>query len=273
MNRTTLALIAALIAACLLSGCESMGKTWDDTWIATKGYYKEYVNPDPAVDLAKIDYSSSEEKLAELFTPVDRPMGELGRYLNRKDDFPGEKWLDELFARFPWINGCMVSTLEGEVVLARPEASLKPRNVQPFLDMGADLGDRRLRSYVDMTPMGPEVYLATAMFKANELIGFISVHFDPRSLIKLSPSPDELLVLTPEVVVWPGGDRDVAEFALQAESWDEVLADEVSGELDLDGREFVWLTRYLGDKQLLYLTEAAPDREDDEDDGWFFGLF
>lgn len=271
MKRTAISLCALLAACVMLSGCETMGKTWDDTWSASKGYYKEYINPDPSVDLQKVDYSSSEEKLAALFTPVDRPMGELARYLNRKDSFPGDKWIEELFVTFPWINGCVVSTLDGEVVLRRPEAAMKPLNIQPFVDMGETLGDRRLRSYVDMTPFGPEVYLATAMYKANDLVGFITVHFDPRSLLKRSVNQEQLIVLTPESVVWAGSESSSVE-ELLAEPWEEILKDDVSGTVDKDGREFVWMSRYLGDKQLLYLTEKAPAREGDEDDSflWFF---
>lgn len=271
MKRTAISLCALLAACAMLSGCETMSKTWDDTWSASKGYYKEYINPDPTVNLKEVDYSSSEEKLAALFTPVDRPMGELARHLNRKDSFPGDKWIEELFATFPWINGCVVSTMEGEVVQRRPEASMKPLNIQPFVDMGEAIGDRKLRSHVDMTPFGPEVYLATAMYKGNDLVGFISVHFDPRSLLKLSADQEQLIVLVPEAVVWAGGEEFTAD-ALLTEPWEEILKDDVSGTVDMEGREYVWMSRYLGDKQLLYLTEKAPDREGGEDDSflWFF---
>ena len=271
LKRTIIALCALLAACAMLSGCESMGKTWDDTWTATKGYYKDYLNTDPSIDLKSIDYSSSEEKLAMLFAPVDRPLGELARHLNRMDSFPGEEWTKKLFTEFPWINGCVIATLAGDVVARQPEASMKPLNIQPFVDLGQEMADRRLRSYVDITPLGPEIYLATAMYKSNDLVGFICVHFDPRSLLKRSPDQDALMVLTPGAVVWPGSEEFVAD-ALATEPWEETLKDDVSGTIDLEGHEYVWLSRYLGDKQLVYLTESAPEREGEEDDSflWFF---
>ncbi len=243
-----------------------MGKTWDSTWTSTKEYYKEYINPEPVVDLAGVDYSSNEEKLADLFAPVDRPMGALATYLNSTDVFPGEKWQDELFKRFPWLNGCEVSTLAGEVVMRRPETTLKPLNLAPFQEIGQEMADRKLRCHLDMTPMGPEVYLATAMFKGNDMVGFISVHFDPRSLIKAAGEPADLMVLTPEAVIWPG---QVADRDILGEPWNELLADEVQGYLDRGGKTYFWMTRYLGEKQFVYLTEAVPEREDDSF-LWFF---
>lgn len=269
MKRLTTLICLLALCGFGLTGCESAGKAWDSTWSSTKDVYKEYINPDPEVDLGMKDWTNTEEKVAALFTPVDRPIQELALFLNRQDRFPGEAWEEDLFKRFPWISGMEVVGLDGDVFLKRPESSMKPLVFEPVLEQGEELRDRRLRSHVDMNPLGPEVYLATGMFKGNDIAGAIFVHFDLRSVLDFCPNPGELVILNPEHVVWSGADKQVAE-QLHAEPWAEILADEVEGEIEAGERSFVWMTRYLGDRQLVYLTEKA---EEDTDDSFFFGLF
>ncbi|BBD07800.1 hypothetical protein [Desulfovibrio ferrophilus] len=264
------AALCAILALAALTGCESMKQSWDSTWTSSKGYYSEYINPDPEIDLEQLGYTSTEEKLAKLFTPVDKPVADLAVYLNRVDTFPGEKWVANLQQRFPWINGLVIATLDGTMVAKMPEETMKPRNLQPILDHGDALRDRRLRSFTDQTPLGPEMYLGTALFKGNDLVGVIVVHFDPRSVVDFCPAPQELMVLTTDFVIWNGGDSALAE-ALLARPWNEMLAEQASGRVDENGTEYAWLTRYVGDKQLVYLTEAAVPREDEDDSFlWFF---
>lgn len=268
--RTVLILAGALL---LLAGCETMEKSWDSTVDTTAEYYKEYINPDPRIDYQARDWSSSEEKLAQLFTPVDKPIDQLGVFLNREDRFPEDAWIEQLNRAYPWISGLAVATLDGEMLLERPETSLKPLNLAPALEKGQTLADRRLRSYVDMTPLGPEVYLYTGMFKGNDLAGVIAVHFDARRVLDFCPEPGELMVFTQDAVVWAGTDASLAG-ALQSRPWAETLTEEIMGRLDQDGAEYLWITRYLGDTQFIYATRALADDEE-EDDSWFsfFGLF
>ncbi len=272
MKRLRTALIMAAVLA-LLSGCETLEKSWDSTWGTTKEYYKEYVNPDPVIDYEARDWTSSEEKLAQLFTPVDDPVNRLAVFLNREDRFPEDAWVDKLTQEFPWISGLAVATMDGEIVLQRPETALKPLNLAPALAKGAELADRRLRSYVDMTPLGPEVYLYTGMFSGNDVSGIIAVHFDARRVLDFCPAPGELMIVTQDAVVWPGDDAALAA-SIQSRPWAETLTEEIQGRIDEGGAEYLWLTRYLGDTQLLYVTRALED-EQEQDDSWFslFGLF
>lgn len=259
-----------IVALATLAGCETMGESWDKTVDTTQEYYKEYINTDPVIDYDKRDWSSSEEKMATLFTPVDKPIDDLGVYLNRVDRFPGDQWFEELFASFPWIGGVAVVTLDGQVAHQRPETSLKPLDFGPAQEIGQDLADRRLRAYADMSPLGPEMYLVTGMFKGNDLAGFITVHFDFRSVIKFCPEPQELMVLSGEDVLWSGG-RDADAQAAAELPWEEILAEETHGTFEQGGVEYTWLTRYIGDDQLVYATPAVEGSA--QDDGWFFGLF
>lgn len=264
------AALCALLAMAALTGCDSLVQTWDSTWTSSKAYYKDYINPDPQVNLEDLDFDSTEEKLALLFTPVDKPVYDLSVYLNRLDSFPTEEWTVELKQRFPWINGLAVATMDGEIVATAPEVTVKPRNLAPLVAYGEELSDRRLRCFVDQTPLGPEVYLGTAMFNGNKLVGIIVVHFDPRSVVNFSPAPQELMVISPQGMLWDGGDAALGQ-ALAERPWDEILAEQSAGRLDENGVEYAWQTRYVGNAQIVYLTETAPDSEGGDDSFlWFF---
>ncbi|WP_028586953.1 hypothetical protein [Desulfocurvus vexinensis] len=264
------AVVALTAALGLLPGCETLDKTWSATKTTTHKYYKGYLNTDPSIDYEARDWTSSEAKLAELFAPVDKPAHTLAIALNRQDAFPGDAWVQTLFADYPWMSGLVVATLDGEIVMQRPETALKPLNFAPLLAHGEALADRRLRAHVDMTPLGPEVYMATGMFRGNELVGAIMVHFDIRNLLEFSPEPGALVVVTAEQTLWAGAD-DAATQAVRAQPWAEILADESHGRFTADGREYIWLCRFLGDLKLVYATAAV---EDEESSGFsFFGLF
>lgn len=256
-----------LAATFMLQGCETM----QGTWASTKAYYKEYINVDPQVDLAKKDYSTSEERVAALFTPVDKHLESLSIYLNRQDRLPGEKWIDGLFEEYPWVNGLAAATLDGEVILQRPDATMKPLDISPLLGAGEELRDRNVRSYVDETPLGPEVYLGTALFNGNDLAGIVSVHFDMRSVVRFCPEPDQLIAFTPDAMLWTGADKASAE-KLFTMPWEETLKQQTSGSVTLDGRQFAWLSRFLGDHQVVYAVETLPD-EETADSGSFWDIF
>lgn len=253
MRRLTLFACLAL-ALVALTGCDTMRRTWKDT----QDLYRTYVNVDPAVDLKADDHDHWEAVLAPLMTPVDMQLGELARMVDNQDSFPDDTWADSLLKRFPWLTGMVASNMYGVELMVRPDVSLKPRNVAPLVAVGDAWRDRKLRSFVDNTPLGPEVYVASPFFKDNVLQGIVAAHFDMRSLVQLSPDSGKLLVITPEAVLW-AGDLGALAAAAQAEPWADILKDEVQGEIEVQGHPLVWLTRYLGDQQIVYLAELPPE--------------
>lgn len=267
-----LAIVALFAALAALTGCGTMEKTWVSTKQTTQKYYKEYLDTDPTIDYEAHDWTSSEAKLADLITPVDNPIHHLSIALNRQDAFPEDAWVDAVFAAHPWISGLEAITLDGKVVLQRPETTLKPLNLAPALAHGEALADRKLRTYVDTTPLGPEVYLATGMFRGNELVGAVVVHFDIRNVVNFCPQPESLVMATPGQTLWSGSDAAAA--AVAAQPWAELLVERSSGRFEADGQRYIWLCRSLGDAKILYATTALEDDAAEEDSGFsFFGLF
>jgi hypothetical protein len=245
-----LALIFILLF--FVSGCESMRDTWD----STQEFYKNYINVDPEIDLEVEDLDPAEYKLARIFTPIDTRIEQVSRRLDATDSFPGEKWFDELFAQNPWISGVMVTDLQGEILHKQPETAMKPLTVEPLLEEPDELWDRRVRAMVQDTELGPEIYMATPFFTEAELSGIVAVHFDIRNLVEFSPNPDELIILSPGLMLWPGNYDDGV---LMQEPWDEILADDVTGEIESGGKEFVWVSRFVGDKKIVYAVEKPAE--------------
>ncbi len=269
LHRTTIALILLAAALTALTGCSTLSDTWDSTWNGSKELYSEYVNPDPEVDLEKIEHAQWEEKMAESLTPVDTRLTMMLRYLGLQSNVPDKAWMDKLFDDFPWISGCIVADMSGQVLSQRPEAAMKPVDVTPFLAVGDGFKDRHMRAAFENSPLGPEIYAATPIFKGNDLAGFVAVHFDMRNLMTYSQAPGQFVVVTPGLVQW-SGDHPAEARELADMPWDEILADEVEGETSLSGQDWIWLTRYIGDKNMIYAVQGerdAPAR------WWTFGLF
>lgn len=253
MRRFTLfvCLVSALVA---LSGCDTMRRTWKDT----QELYRTYVNVDPSVDLKAEDHDHWEAVLAPLMTPVDMQLGELLRVVDAQDSFPTDDWANSLLKRFPWLNGVAASDMYGAVLLSRPEVTLKPVDMTPLIALGDAWRDRRLRAAVQDSPLGPEIYVASPYFRDNILQGLVAAHFDLRSLAQLSPDPQKLMVVSAEAVLWAGGYGSLAE-QVRAEPWAEILKSEVRGEIEVSGHTLVWVSRYLGETQIIYLADLPPE--------------
>jgi hypothetical protein len=236
-----------------------------NAWDSSQEVYKEYVNVDPEVDLESDVEDPAERKLATLVTPIDSRIEELSRLLDVTDYYPGEEWFEDLFAEHSWVSGALVVDLDGEVMIRRPEVSMKPVLTEPLIKDEDLLRDRRIKGYIQDSPLGPEIYMASPFFSDGELRGVVAVHFDIRNLTGFASSPEELVVFAPESMLWPGGYEDL-EF-LTERPWEEILEDDVSGEIDHEGKRYLWASRYLGDMSIVY---AVGSEEEAEGGFWFF---
>ncbi len=253
----------------LIAGCASMDDTWEGTKSAAKSAWSttnEMVNPNPEIDVDRYKMENpNQEKLARLFTSVDQHLLRLMRFVGDQDLHPTEEWINLLFQRFPWINGLIVADGEGRILDRRP-----PQPVKPFshpLWFEAVWRDTILKSVVDNTELGPELYFGTPIYKDVSLNGLIVVHFDPRTLFSFCPEPDQLIIIAPGRGVWtPNKAVDTA--ALGQLPWDEILKDHVNGQVEAGGKHYTWIARYVGRDLFVYLTESVDPKIDGR--SWFF---
>ncbi len=255
------ALFSVVVLLLAASGCEYGSKVWHDT--------QNYVDPNPEINLKRGGIENPDEnKLALLFTPVDAKILSLVNLLSSVDTHPDENWFKLLFMRYPWISGVMTVDDEASVLVKLPETGIKPFKPGPLVEYEGDWTEITLKSFVSYSEFGPEMYLSTPFFKDADFRGLVVVHFDPRILLNFCPDPQKLVIMQPDGGgIWTGSDKVNKESLLKID-WDALLDKNVRGVVSADGVRYVWLSRYIGDTQIVYLTKAVSKA--DEEDGFLF---
>lgn len=264
MVRTLCCLFAVL---CMLTACKTWNKTtryMKDSWETTRSY----IDPNPTIDTKAYEQTNPNQvKLAKLFTPVDGPLTSLVNFLEDQDAKPDEKWFDMLFVRFPWVNRAFYTDKDGKILKQRPSVPMK-RFSRP-LEFKAVWRDTFLKTVADYPELGPELYIGTPFFEDVHFRGLIVAGFDPRTLIKLSPEPKELMIIHPGGGVWSVNDK-LNTKAILALKWKEMLEDSVTGRFTVDGKIYTWLARYIGSDCYVYATECADPKVKESSWWWPF---
>ncbi|EHJ46787.1 hypothetical protein DFW101_0770 [Solidesulfovibrio carbinoliphilus subsp. oakridgensis] len=255
MKRTVSAALAALGCLVILSGCGTMKTSWRDT----KKLYRSYINTDPTIDFSEQGISDKGlQRLASLLMPVDERLMGLLRVIGSQDTPPESDWAQQLLSSHDWLSGVAVIDTSGAVVSQAPTASLRPLDFSGLLEFADRYKTRKMGAQVKTDEFGTVVLVAAPYFKENEWAGLVVAFFDPRNLVRFSPEPDALVVLSTDGLVWPGGSGQGE--ALSGLKWAEMLKGGVQGEVASGGGQYVWQARYLGQLELVYLTDVREAR-------------
>lgn len=100
----------------------------------------------------------------------------------------------------------------------------------PLLYEDKKQSTRALRADVQNTPLGPEVLLAAPLYDGTDFLGVVAAYFDMRTLLQYSQSPEDMVILSPQALLWPGK-YDFAATPLASVNWDEVVTKSSSGHL------------------------------------------
>ena len=245
-----------------------MSEVADTTWQGTKSVYhvtKDIVNPNPDIQTDRYPFENpNEEKLARLFTPVDDPLGSLARFLEDQDQYPDLEWMQLLFVRYPWVHSLIIVDKDGWMLDRMPYDPIK--RISKPLVYNAAWRETFLQTRLDQPELGPELYVGTPWFQDAEFKGLIIASFDPRVLFSFCPDPDQLVILQPGGGVWTQ-DPNVDTAALLGLPWEEMIEDQVTGQVEAGGRYYTWLVRFVGHDPYIYLTES-PDPQ--YSDSWLF---
>lgn len=222
----------------------------------SKKAYREYVDSAQPIKLESTkEQTDGTTKLARLFSPVDERLHDLLQTLDHQDAFPGGDWSDMVLKKYDWVSGIAAVTKAGEVLFEKPGETIKEAHYNLLLPEAEKCFEKKIRSDVDQTPFGAEVYLGGPFFKDNEWQGMLVARFDFRSLVKFSESPGELMILSDKGVLWSGQDFDVQ--GLSDMPWSEVLKDRVSGKVSVNGQAYRYISRYLGQMKLVYVVKEG----------------
>ena len=242
---------AVMLAATLIllsSGCSSLRNAWDKT----TDVYETYIDPKPEIDLEQgAGLSRKEKELAQQFSVMDQELELLLRALTPQDSFPSTSWTQDVLHRFPWLTAFLAVDTRGELLASHPETPLKPIQTAPLLDREWSVMNRRLQGFVEQTLLGPELIIAAPFFRDGVWQGLLVAHFDPRSLIRLAPDPDNLVLLTPGTLIWSALDETTTQALVDA-PWDDILKSKVQGRWSSERQSFGWISRPIGDLRLIY---------------------
>ena len=240
-----------ILAALLTAGCSS-NQTAKNAWKGTKGAWYTYVSPPASINYDdKGEMDAYEVALATRMMGIDIQLTNLERVMNNADKPPTGDWMQMFFGRFPWMSGFAGVKADGTIIGQEPSMPMKPLDFSPLLEEDKKQNVRAIRGYVQDTPMGPEVFLGTPLYDAQDFLGMVVAHFDMRGLLNYSTNADELIILAPQAVLW-SGNYDVAATPLASVKWDEVVATNSKGTVSGGGQTFYWVARYLGNQPLIF---------------------
>ncbi|XPV74899.1 MAG: hypothetical protein ACNI27_09630 [Desulfovibrio sp.] len=227
------------------------------------------VNPPP-----EIDYDGFQEEhpnfalLAELLAETDGQVTRLLDLMDGQDDYPSSQWIDKLFTRYPWVNGFIVTDADGNIIDRHPEHPLK--RISAPLSFTAEWRNTFVKTALDPSELGDELYISTPYFEGADFKGLLIVHFDPtRLMADFCPQPDKLIFVDPGAAVF-SLDPALDKAAVLALPWEEVLKEEVQGYVEVNGKHYSWLARYIGKDRFVYLTESIDPNLPVEESFWSF---
>ncbi len=223
-----------------------------DVWKGTRSFFYRNVSVPASIDYDETgSMSEYKEQLALSMIGIDVQLTNLEKIMNNADKPPTNEWVEALFNRFPWLSGFTGVKSDGTILGQVPSVPLKPLDFTPLLHADDKQNLRAVRGHVQNTPMGPEVFLAAPLYDAHDFLGIVSVYFDMRELLQFSDSPDDLVILSPQAVLWPGK-YNFSSTPLAGVAWGNVVQEASSGTISNAAGEFYWSVRYLGNLPIIF---------------------
>lgn len=256
MLRSTLQAILLSIIITFSAACTAWQPT-KEVWKTTKGLWNTYVSPPASVDYEdKGDVSPEARALSEALMGVDAQLTRLERVMQNADKPPTQAWLTGLFAQFPWLTGFAGVKYDGAILGQEPPDSIKQLDFIPLLYEDKKQNSRALRADVQPSPLGAEVMLATPLYDGVDFLGIVVSYFDMRNLMKFSSRPEDIVVLCPGALLWPGK-YDFAATPLAGVEWEKVVRESSAGSCTNSAGTFYYMVRYLGNMPMVF---AVPSK-------------
>lgn len=256
MTQRFLRFIYLLVAFPLVFGCSSFQPT-KNVWKGTKDLWATYVSPPASVDYEeKGDLPPEALALSTAMMGIDVELGKLERVMSNADRPPTMEWLRRLFETFPWITGFAGVKYDGTILGQEPPDSMKSLDFNYLLYEDKLQKSRALRTDVQPSPLGPEIMLATPLYDGVDFLGIVVAYFDMRQLMGFSRHPEDLVVLCPTALLWPGK-YNFASTPLAGVDWAKVVKESSAGVCTNANGSFVYMVRYLGNLPMVF---AVPEK-------------
>lgn len=258
MPNSMLRCFLLFLAISLTCGCGAYQPA-KNVWKSTKGIWYDYISPPASVDYEeKGELPEDAKALSNSMMGIDLQLARLERIMQNADRPPTQQWLDQLFVRFPWLNGFAGVKNDGSILGQQPADSLKELDFNRLLYEDKKQNSRALRTDVLPTPQGPEIMLAAPLYDGVDFLGIVVAYFDMRSLMKYSNNAQDMVVLCPTALLWPGK-YDYAATPLAGMDWQKVVRESSAGTCSNSHGSFIYVVRYLGNLPLVFATPRKGD--------------
>lgn len=245
-----LCILAALVLA--LPGCAVVEGYYKDT----KKFYHEHINRPSTLDVTdRTVLENAESSLVQRMVVLDNELIKLEKALDAFATPPDGAGASALLRRFPWLSGLAMIAPDGTLGASIPPVPLKQLDYSPLLETAPKALPRDLRSFVQDTPLGPEIVLARPFLQEDQLQVILVASFDFRALLPYVSSPGDLVVRSADTLIWCG-DIDYASCPMAKEDWSALLKEESYGTLTNENGTMIWVSRYLGGKPIVFATNV-----------------
>jgi hypothetical protein len=249
-------LIAALLF--LSAGCSSYQPT-KNIWKSTKSFWNSYVSPPASVDYGdKPNLGPLATALSSSMLGVDMELTKFERIMQNADKPPTRAWISSLLTTFPWLEGFAGVKYDGTILGTEPAVPLKKLDYNYLLYEDKRQNSRALRGDVQQTPAGPEVIVATPIYDSTDFLGLVAANFDMRTLMTYSSGAENIVVLTPFALLWPGK-YDYASTPLSQVDWGETVIQSSQGTCTNATGTFYYIVRYLANLPLIFAVPASGE--------------
>ncbi|MBR3881392.1 MAG: hypothetical protein IKJ34_07360 [Mailhella sp.] len=250
--RLRISLLCLFTTLLILPGCTSL----DSTLKESKRLYHTYLNRPTSLDISEpVVLEDSERGLVQRMMAVDEELTRLEKALDAFATPPDGEGAQNLLRRFPWLSGIAMVAADGTLGASIPSVPLKQLDYTPLLELIPKALPRDLRSFVQDTPLGPEIVLARPFLQEDQLQALLVASFDFRALLPFVSSPGDLIVRSPDVLIW-SGDAMYDETPLAKIDWTTHLKEHSHGEISNENGSMLWVARYIGGKPLIFATKA-----------------
>lgn len=246
-----------LLCLFILSAC-SNNQTARNLWKGTKSYYYKYLNTPTQLEMEKADFSDYEIYLGSSMYDIEQQLRLLQRVMDDSDRNPDMNWVNSTLRRFPWLGGVAIINPLGVPMALVPEYALKQFDATPLLESVKGQRTTQLRSYIQKSPLGPEVYLGKPVYVDDELQAMVVVHFDMRALLSYAKNPNIVAIVSDDVVLWPGV-YDIDETPLVGQDWKRLTSKSVLGKVKNHNGEFYWNSSYFANTPLVFAIASSGE--------------
>lgn len=235
------------LIAFTLSACGSKEKS---TFQNTKDFYFTHINKPSIIDLnAPQKRARIGDLFANRFNSLDTSLTALERSLEGFSNINDAEQAAKLLQRYPWLSNVLVLNDEAKILGAIPPTATKPLNFDYLKAIKPET--RKLYAHMLESPAGTEILIARPFIQGDTLIGYIAVAFDMRSLLPMVGDPKNVIIATPDTVLW-SGDHLYSETLLGPVDWHKKINEESYGKILDDENIALWLVRYFADTTFIF---------------------